>query len=64
MKALEKIFRYSTSIKIRTVEAMILPMTDYGSKNWTLKEDRKKILILLNFDVGQNSCQDNKQIDH
>lgn len=62
------IYYMSVPKKIRIVQAMIFPMTLYGSESCSLKKlDRKKTLILLNLGVGVENnmdSQEKKQVDH
>lgn len=55
MKFLDLLRFYDVPVptKIPTVQAMVFPMTFYGSKNWTLKKEGRRVLMLLNFDVGK-----------
>lgn len=57
MKALEKIPRLSVPTKITIIQAMVFPVTCYECKSWILKSEIGRVLMLLNFDVGEESYE-------
>ena len=40
-------------IKVHLVKAMVFPVVMYGCESWTIK--KAKELMLLNYDVGEDS---------
>ena len=43
-------------IKVRLVKAMV-PVVVYGCESWTIKKVSTKELMLLNYGVGEDSCE-------
>ena len=41
--------------KVCLVKAMVFPVVMYGCENWTIKKAEHEELMLLNFDVGEDS---------
>ena len=41
--------------KVHIVKAMIFPVVMYGCESWTIKKAEHEELILLNYDVGEDS---------
>ena len=43
--------------KLHLVKAMVFPVVMYGYESWTVKKAGTKELMLLNCDVGEDSCE-------
>ena len=43
------------STKICPVKSMVFPVVVYGCESWTIKKAEHEELILLNYDVGEDS---------
>ena len=43
--------------KVCLVKAMVFPMVMYGCENWTIKKPECQELMVLNGEVGEDSCK-------
>ena len=43
--------------KVHLVKAVVFPAVMYGYESWTVKKAGTKELMLLNCDVGEDSCE-------
>ena len=43
--------------KVHLVKAMVFPMVMYGCENWTIKKPECQELMVLNGEVGEDSCK-------
>ena len=43
--------------KVRLVKAMVFPVVMYGCESWTIRKLNAEELVLLNRDVGEDSCK-------
>ena len=43
--------------KVRLVKAMVFPVVMYGCESWTVKKAEAEELMLLNYGVGEDSCE-------
>ena len=43
--------------KVCLVKAMVFPMVMYGCENWTIKTPECQELMVLNGEVGEDSCK-------
>ena len=41
--------------KVRLVKAMVFPVVVYGCEIWTVKKAERRIIMLLNCGVGEDS---------
>ena len=41
--------------KVRLVKAMVFPVLMYGCESWTIKKAGQQRIMLLNYDVGEES---------
>ena len=41
--------------KVSLVKAMVFPVVMYGCESWTVKKAEHRRLMLLNYDVGEDS---------
>ena len=40
---------------VRLVKAMVFPVVMYGCESWTIKKVGQQRIMLLNYDVGEES---------
>ena len=45
------------STKVHLVKAMVFPVVICGCESWTLKKLNTEELMLLNYSVGEDSCE-------
>ena len=60
MTNLDSIFKsrdITLPTKLRLVKAMIFPAVMYGCESWTIRRLSTEELMLLNCDVGEDSCE-------
>ena len=43
--------------KIHLLKATVFPLAMYGCESWTIKKLSTEELMLLNYDVGEDSCE-------
>ena len=43
--------------KVRLVKAMVFPVVMYGCESWTVKKAEHLESMLLNYGVGEDSCE-------
>ena len=43
--------------KVHLVKALVFPVVMYGCQSWTIKKLSAKELVLLNCDIGEDSCE-------
>ena len=43
--------------KVHLVKAMIFPVVMYGCESWTIKKADAEELMLLNYGIGEDSCE-------